>query len=84
MNKKEPEVNGHANGVNGYTNGHSNGIDGHAEVMTDDAKKQTNGKLANGLTNGDEAAQAKYHASRPEGVDGIQNPPSVDHHTNGD
>ena len=78
MNKKPAETNGHTNKINGY-----------AEVMTDDAQKATNGHLANGLTNGhsntDKVAEAKNHASGPEGVNGLENGgDGVDHHTNGD
>lgn len=95
MNKEAPETNG-ANGVNGHTNG-VNGTNGHAGIMADDANKTMNGHLANGLSNGapngdlKQAAKAQYHASRPEGVDGVngdapyQNEDhALDHHVNGD
>lgn len=77
-------------------NGSSNKTNGHAEVMTDDLKKEMNGKLANGLTNGFVTAEGKGtdqkvkdsmgNASGPEGVDGPQSNGShgIDHHTNGD
>lgn len=48
----------HANGANG----HSNGVNGHSNG----ANGQANGVQTNGVK------EAKYHASRPEGVDGTQ------------
>lgn len=99
MHKKAPEANGVSSKANGIqtngvrTNGVNgvNGVNGHADIMTDDVKKVQKGGLANGLSDGylngnvQKPAQAGYHASRPEGADGVMNGDyAEDHHTNGD
>lgn len=73
-------VNGHANGVNGHAHGGSGYADG-ANGYVAGVNGYANG--VHGVTKIFNQCSAERHASRPEGVDGLQNGVLNTHATNG-